>query len=439
MTQTAYKTSRFERIGYGSYFVGQNIIYFLVFQFLMIFYTDTVGLSAGAVGIMFLVARLFDAANDPLMGVLVDRVHLKGGKFLPWVRLVVLIMPVMTVLLFLKVGDGGFSSLLYAYITYILWGVVYTISDVPIFALATMMTDDSDERVDLISLGRIGAGIGSVFVSLFVMDLLSQFNWMGTAILLVVASLIFMLPICFFGKERVVYQQKEQLSLKRIVEFVITNKYLLIFFSAIIIASLTNTSLISTNYFAKYNLGNEAYMTTLTVANMIPMLAVPFVIPSLIKRYGKKTIFCTGLLFSIIASLAFYVIGYDNIILVHLFTALKGISQLPTFMIGLFTVDCIEYGTYTTKQRAEGVSFSLQTFTVKLSAAIAGAISGFVLEGIGYVPGMAQTEESLIGIWNMYTLYPILGSIVALFIVYKYYDLTEAQVEQMIRVNQQHD
>ena len=437
MNQATYQTTLKERMSYGSYFIGQNMIYFLVFQFLMLFYTDIVGLSAGAVGTMFLVARLFDAANDPVMGVLVDRVQLKGGKFLPWVRLVVIIMPIITVLVFLKVGDGGLMSLVYGYVTYILWGVVYTISDVPIFALATMMTDDSDERVDLISLGRIGAGIGSVVISLFVMNLLVKMGWTGTVVLLASLSLIFMLPVCFLGKERVIYQQQKQLGLKEIIGFVKRNKYLLIFFSAIIIASLTNTALISTNYFAIYNLGNESYISTLTVANMIPMLVVPFVIPPLIKRYGKKKVFCSGLLISILASLAFYIIGYQNIVLVHIFTALKGISQLPTFMIGLFTVDCIEYGTYQTKQRAEGVAFSLQTFTVKLSAAIAGAISGFVLEQIGYTPGMAQTPESLNGIWNMYTLYPIFGAIIALIIIWRYYDLTEKEVEIMIQANKQ--
>ena len=432
-----YKTSWLERLSYGSYFMGQNIIYFLVFQYLMIFYTDIVGLSASSVGTMFLIARLFDAANDPVMGVLVDRVQLKGGKFLPWVRLVVVMMPLITVLVFLNVSDGGFLSLVYAYVTYILWGVIYTISDVPIFALVTMMTDQADERVDLISIGRIGAGIGSVFISLFVMDLLVALNWGGMVVLLAAVSLFFMLPICFVGKERVTYQQQKQLGFKEIFKFVKHNKYLLIFFCAIIIASLTNTALISTNYFAIYNLENPDYVTSLTVANMIPMLVVPFVVPPLIKRYGKKIIFCGGLLISVIASLLFYVIGYENIVLVHLFTALKGISQLPTFMVGLFTVDCIEYGTYITKQRAEGVAFSLQTFTVKLSAAIAGAISGFVLDNIGYTPGVAQTEQSLQGIWNMYTLYPIFGAVIALVIIWKYYDLKEADVQKMIESNQQ--
>ena len=435
MAREQFVTNRLERLAYGGYFMGQNLIYFLVYQFLMLFYTDVVGISAGAVGTMFLIARIFDAVNDPIMGIIVDKTNLEGGKFIPWIKLVIFLMPLTTVILFIKVGGGGINSLIYAYITYLIWGIIYTISDVPIFALATVMTHNSNERVTLISIGRIGAGLGSVIISLFFMTLLSKIAWTGTVLLLATLALLSMLPLRYLGRERYVYQQKEVLSLKKIFSFVLNNKYLLIFYGAIIMASLTNTSTVSINYFAIYNLGNESYISTLTIANMIPMLLVPFVLPPLIKRYGKKKIFIMAFIVAILSSLVFYLIGYSNIVWVHLFTIIKGIAQVPTFMIGLFTVDCIEYGTYTTNERAEGISFSLQTFTAKLSAAVAGAISGFVLERVGYEAGVIQTPQTLNGIWNMYVLYPIFGAVIAIIIMWRYYDLTEKQVDDMILFN----
>ncbi|MDB8562800.1 glycoside-pentoside-hexuronide (GPH):cation symporter [Turicibacter sanguinis] len=435
MAREQFVTNRLERLAYGGYFMGQNLIYFLVYQFLMLFYTDVVGITAGAVGTMFLIARIFDAVNDPIMGVIVDKTNLEGGKFIPWIKLVIFLMPLTTVILFIKVGGGGINSLIYAYITYLIWGIIYTISDVPIFALATVMTHNSNERVTLISIGRIGAGLGSVIISLFFMTLLSKIAWTGTVLLLATLALLSMLPLRYLGRERYVYQQKEVLSLKKIFSFVLNNKYLLIFYGAIIMASLTNTSTVSINYFAIYNLGNESYISTLTIANMIPMLLVPFVLPPLIKRYGKKKIFIMAFIVAILSSLVFYLIGYSNIVWVHLFTTIKGIAQVPTFMIGLFTVDCIEYGTYTTNERAEGISFSLQTFTAKLSAAVAGAISGFVLERVGYEAGVIQTPQTLNGIWNMYVLYPIFGAVIAIIIMWRYYDLTEKQVDDMILFN----
>ena len=421
MAREQFVTNRLERLAYGGYFMGQNLIYFLVYQFLMLFYTDVVGITAGAVGTMFLIARIFDAVNDPIMGIIVDKTNLEGGKFIPWIKLVIFLMPLTTVILFIKVGGGGINSLIYAYITYLIWGIIYTISDVPIFALATVMTHNSNERVTLISIGRIGAGLGSVIISLFFMTLLSKIAWTGTVLLLATLALLSMLPLRYLGRERYVYQQKEVLSLKKIFSFVLNNKYLLIFYGAIIMASLTNTSTVSINYFA--------------IANMIPMLLVPFVLPPLIKRYGKKKIFIMAFIVAILSSLVFYLIGYSNIVWVHLFTTIKGIAQVPTFMIGLFTVDCIEYGTYTTNERAEGISFSLQTFTAKLSAAVAGAISGFVLERVGYEAGVIQTPQTLNGIWNMYVLYPIFGAVIAIIIMWRYYDLTEKQVDDMILFN----
>ena len=435
MAREQFVTNRLERLAYGGYFMGQNLIYFLVYQFLMLFYTDVVGITAGAVGTMFLIARIFDAVNDPIMGIIVDKTNLEGGKFIPWIKLVIFLMPLTTVILFIKVGGGGINSLIYAYITYLIWGIIYTISDVPIFALATVMTHNSNERVTLISIGRIGAGLGSVIISLFFMTLLSKIAWTGTVLLLATLALLSMLPLRYLGRERYVYQQKEVLSLKKIFSFVLNNKYLLIFYGAIIMASLTNTSTVSINYFAIYNLGNESYISTLTIANMIPMLLVPFVLPPLIKRYGKKKIFIMAFIVAILSSLVFYLVGYSNIVWVHLFTTIKGIAQVPTFMIGLFTVDCIEYGTYTTNERAEGISFSLQTFTAKLSAAVAGAISGFVLERVGYEAGVIQTPQTLNGIWNMYVLYPIFGAVIAIIIMWRYYDLTEKQVDDMILFN----
>lgn len=435
MAREQFVTNRLERLAYGGYFMGQNLIYFLVYQFLMLFYTDVVGITAGAVGTMFLIARIFDAVNDPIMGIIVDKTNLEGGKFIPWIKLVIFLMPLTTVILFIKVGGGGINSLIYAYITYLIWGIIYTISDVPIFALATVMTHNSNERVTLISIGRIGAGLGSVIISLFFMTLLSKIAWTGTVLLLATLALLSMLPLRYLGRERYVYQQKEVLSLKKIFSFALNSKYLLIFYGAIIMASLTNTSTVSINYFAIYNLGNESYISTLTIANMIPMLLVPFVLPPLIKRYGKKKIFIMAFIVAILSSLVFYLIGYSNIVWVHLFTTIKGIAQVPTFMIGLFTVDCIEYGTYTTNERAEGISFSLQTFTAKLSAAVAGAISGFVLERVGYEAGVIQTPQTLNGIWNMYVLYPIFGAVIAIIIMWRYYDLTEKQVDDMILFN----
>ena len=155
--QVTFKTSAPERASYAFFFLGQNIIFMLALMFLNLFYTDVLGISAAAVGVLFLepTARTWDAVNDPILGTIVDRCDFKDGKFIPWIKAVNILLPVMTLLLFINPSLGSEGNLVYAYVTYIVWGMVYTLCDVPIFALSTAMTDKPLERVVILTWGRI--------------------------------------------------------------------------------------------------------------------------------------------------------------------------------------------------------------------------------------------------------------------------------------------
>ena len=194
-----FRTSKRERLSYGSYFLGQNIIFMIVLQFLMIFYTDVIGLGAAAVGIMFGIARLWDAINDPLLGIIVDKSNPKKGKFKPWVNAVIPLMPLATIFLFInpKLGDSG--NLIYAYVTYIIWGMIYTVSDVPIFALATVMTDKVDERVTLITFGRIATMIAAILGMVLFMPIVTATNWTVGIVIMMTMAFLTMIPIRFFA------------------------------------------------------------------------------------------------------------------------------------------------------------------------------------------------------------------------------------------------
>ncbi|MEM9424392.1 MAG: MFS transporter, partial [Spirochaetota bacterium] len=172
-----FLTSRSERLSYGSFFLGQNIIFTVVTSYLMLFYTDVMGIAAISVATLFLIARVWDAVNDPILGSIVDKADLKKGKFLPWINSTVFLLPVVTIILFIDPKWGESGNLVYAYITYILWGMVYTVSDVPIFALATVLTDKGNERVALISIGRIFAGIASLVMAAITFPLIKKLGW----------------------------------------------------------------------------------------------------------------------------------------------------------------------------------------------------------------------------------------------------------------------
>ncbi len=429
-----FVTSRAERLSYGGYFVGQNIIFITVLSFLAMFYTDVVGLSTGAVATLFLVARIWDAVNDPILGSLVDRATPKKGKFKPWVSATIVLMPIATILVFWNMKGGGTVNLTYAYITYILWGMIYTISDVPIFALATSMTDNLDERVSLISIGRFAAGIAGMIASVVGAPLIASLGFQTSVMILMAIAFITMVPLHFIVKERVLHPKKDKVTLKSMATAVFKNKYLLAFYgSAICILSFNFGTTIAT-YFAKWNLGDLSLQAVIMVSSMGIMLFIPLVLPVMIRKWGKRKLYITFVSIGIVFTLIQYVVGYENFVLFLVINAIKAAGlYTPVLMMGMFSADCAEYGAYITGQRNEGLTFSIQTFSTKLSQAVAGALPVLLLGVFGY-DGQAevQTARALEGIWLQMTLFPLIGFVIGLVIFILFYKLKESDVENMI-------
>lgn len=427
------QVTRAERYSYAGYFLGQNIFYTLISQFLMLYYTDALGITTVAVGTLFFIARIWDAVNDPVMGVLVDKARLKGGKFKPWVNIGVFSMPISTALVFIRFDGPMETKILYAYLTYILWDMLYTMSDVPIYALSTVMTKDVNERVKIISAGRIMAFLGTLIASVVTIPVVQKLGWTPGVIFLCFIGMLTMLPVKFKTYERVKDHSVATPSIKSLFTFLFSNKYILIFNAALIVCSITNTLMPSLNYFVKYNLGSESLIPVVTLAAMLPSLLVPVILPGFVKRFGKKPIFLASVALFITISILSYFIGYKSIAAVLVLTGLRGIGySIPVILTGMFTVDCVEYGAYKSGHRLEGITFSAQTFTAKLTSAISGAVSSFLLAYYGYQANEVQSEKALYGIFKMFTLFPVIGYVLMFLIIFFFYKLKESDVEEMM-------
>ena len=436
MKQISQLTTKTERLSYAGYFFGQNIIYALMSQYLMLYYTDVLGLASVVVGTLFFVARAWDAMIDPVMGVLVDKSRFKGGKFKPWVNFGILAMPISTALVFFQIDGGTTTKILYAYITYILWGMLYSISDIPIYALSTVMSKDINDRVKIISLGRIFAFIGTLVAAVATIPAAQHFGWTKGVLLLMAIAMISMIPVKYKTYERVKDTSATSPSPKEIFSFLLGNKYILIFNAAWIVCSFTNVMMPSLAYFTKYNLGNESLIPFVTLVAMLPSLLIPLFLPALIRQFGKKPIFLSAVAFYIATSILSYVIGYSNFAVVLVLMALRGIGfSVPSLINAMFTVDCVEYSAYKTGHRSEGITFAVQTFTAKMTAAISGATSSFFLAFIGYKPNAAQTPESLAGIFQMFTIIPVIGFALMFIIIFFFYKLDERDVKKMMDKN----
>jgi sugar (glycoside-pentoside-hexuronide) transporter len=427
-------------------------------NFIQNYFTDVVGIAAGTVAVIILIARLWDAVNDPLFGGIVDRSRLKGGRFKPWLKLSIYILPIFTVLLFCVPSGWALSvKTVLCGIIYIVWGMVFTICDVPIFSLSVAMTNNMSERTSLIAFGRLCSTFGIMIVILATVPLTGLFTklvgneataWLLAAVLFSIMAFFFMRPITKSAKERYIDQTTKALSLKDIFSYLKSNKYLLIFYGAMIIFSLTNTVSTLSLYFATVNLGNANMFILVTLITMIGAPFVSIFLPKLNKRFDKFQIYMFGMAVAIIASVIIYFVGYEGIRFVPflILSFIRGAGFSCTMVMSyMFAADCIEYGTFKSGKRAEGVTFSIQTFTTKMT----GAISGFIAMGLlgwffhyqsAYYVGNVlvnpvQPLSAAQGIWFLYSIFPAIGAVIAFVILLFLYKLRDKDVQIMADVN----
>lgn len=433
----AFQTSKAERTAYGFYFFGQNVFYIIVLSYLQIFLTD-MGITAAAVAGLFLVSKVWDAINDPIFGVIIDRSKPKSGKFLPWVRFSIIPIAITTVLMFALPASLPLGvKIAWAAVAYLLWDLAYTLCDAPVFALATAMTDNIQERTVLLSVGRLGGMVGALIIGIGVPLLYPNFGWLATAIGLAVVGVATMLPITRLAKERVLSRKAEAPSLGDIWKYLKGNQYLLIFYGSMVIYYLTNSSMTVGPFLATNNLGKPEVMSMLTAVMVFPMLIIAGLVPMLAKRFGKFKLYIFGIVWYIVFSIVQYFVGYQNftLFLAVLFIRSIGFGITGVLMF-MFTPDCVEYGTFKTGERAEGITFALQTFATKLMNGLSAtiAMAGLAVFGFTAGEGVVQSPQTLNGIWLMYTLFPIIGALLSL-VALRAFKLRDDNVQIMAQAN----
>ena len=431
------QTEKKERVSYGIYFLGQLIFYGMISGYLQIFFTD-ISIPATVVAIIFLAARIWDAVNDPMMGVIVDKANLKGGKYKPWIKLSAFLIPVFTILLFAIPSSFSMTlKITLAAILYICWGMSYTMCDIPIFSVAAAMTGNVNERTRIISYGRSMMFVGSLLISIAVPLAYPKIGWFLTVLIFSLLAFTVMLPIGFVAKERNLSNSKAP-TLKILLRTIVSNKYLMVFFIANIVAGLTNTALTISGYFAIYNLGSTDMMVPLSVIPLIPVIFLALLTSRITKKIDKFTLYLISLGGSILFSIVTYIVGYDNLIVFFSVFALRSIFFYITAIISaMIFLDCAEYGLFKTGENTTASIMSLSTFCAKCLSAVAGSLSMFVLGAAGFVSGGGVTQPSTVlsSLWIMISILPVAGQLVAFVILLLGYKLREKDVQIMAKVN----
>ncbi len=448
-----YMTTKKERLSYWTYFVGQNIYYNITAAFIST-YLAMQGISLGKVAVVLLIVKVWDAINDPIFGFLFDKIKFKNGqKSLPWLRIAVALIPVVTIFLFsIPGGMSETAKLIWFGVAYLLWDTVYTLTDVPAYAMLNTMTDDLQERNLLLSVNRVFSGGGVLIYGVALPLLISEQVGMSASwavAVMAIFSAITMVPLCINCKERNYKpeEEDESFSPRQMFQYLKSNKYLLTYYAGYMATDALKTSGAVLLFVSFYLFGNSLFSIVLNVLNMVPGVFAAMAMPMLLKRFDKfKTLFWCNIV-NIILGLVIYFLGYGN---QTSFLVLTCIRCVPMSIVGIlafmFTPDCAEYGQFKSGISAKGITFAIQTFSVKITGAVSSSLALFLLGLFNWVSveaesfeelaamGIQQSAQALGGLWAVYALVPVIGMIISTFF-YLQYKLNDKDVQIMAKCN----
>ena len=288
-----YMTTRKERKSYWTYFVGQNIYYCITAAFIST-YLAMQGIDLTKVAVVLLIVKIWDAINDPIFGFIFDKVKFKNGqKCLPWLRISVALIPVVTIALFsIPSALSQTGKLIWFGVAYVLWDTVYTLTDVPAYAMLNTMTADLQERTMLLSINRIFSGVGVLLYGVVLPLLISESVGMSASMAIAIMSVfsaITMIPLCVNCKEHNYNpaDEDESFSPRQMFSYLRQNKYLLTYYAGYMVTAALSTSGAVLLFVSFYLFGNSLYAIVLNILNMVPGVFAAMAMPTLLKKFDK--------------------------------------------------------------------------------------------------------------------------------------------------------
>lgn len=425
-----YKAVSFrEKLLFTSAVFTQNMVFAFVSAYIMIFFTDYVGLRAAEVGTLMLLARAFDAVNDPIMGMISEKTRTRWGKFRPYLFLIPIPLLLLLYLLFTSVSSLYISHLVWAYLSYVLFWVAFTVADIPLWGLTSVISRQQQERMKLISLGKAIAPVAFVVVSVVSVPLIRLFGndveaYRAVAMIFGSLMAIALMLLAFFSKERIP-ARPEILSFRQMFLLLKQNSLLRrILISQMFIFIIDSLVTAMVVYYATYNLNSLDLVPIISLAIVIPMIIGIFIATRLAKKVEKKTLLITSLLIRFIGYLFLFVIGWhDPTLLIVALTLVAFTFGVPEILLPSMMVETIDYMEHKTGKRADGIVWSTQTFVVKLGASFGGFILGHALMISGFVPNAEQSEHTLLMMHATLFLVPALLTIMSILPMLRY-DLT---------------
>jgi GPH family glycoside/pentoside/hexuronide:cation symporter len=428
------KLSIKEKIGFGLGDTASNLIWATLMSFIMYYYTDVFGITAAAVGTMFLFARAFDGVTDFITGAIADRTNTRWGKFRPYLLWMCLPLAIVTVLTFTVPDFDPTGKLVYAWVTYNVLMLFYTAINIPYSALSGVMTDDPLERTSLNSYRMVLAQCGGFLVNGAMLPLVKYFGKGNEALGFQLTTALFgLFVICLFlvtfatTKERIHPEPGQKTSLLQDLARLFRNRHWIIMF----IAGMLDLTFIIIRagtlvYYCKYYLKlDEGLTTTFLLLGNAGFILGALCSRFLVRAVGKKRGLILGHLIMAASAAAAYLIGPSAFVVAFLLQVVHSIGGgFNATLYWAMIADTADFSEWKFKVRTTGIVFSATTCSQKIGMGIGGAAAGFLLSGFGYVAGAVQTAHANHGILLLVTLIPAAGfAFVAL--LFRGYGLTE--------------
>ncbi|HHV10830.1 MAG TPA: MFS transporter [Clostridiales bacterium] len=428
-----------EKMAFGLANLGNLPIMTLIGSFLLIFYTDIAGIDPAAVATLFIIARVLDGVNDPIMGFIID--HLpksKMGRFRPYLLIGVIVCSINYLLLWFGPIMFPGIKLVIVYITYLLIGISFDMMDIPLNSLLPVMTSDMKERASLSTIKGACIMAGSIIVMSVGPLVLKGFGggFAGYAALIVggtVVALAFSIIGVLGVKERVQPIEEEKYKIKDVIPMLLQRPVLTTFLT-VLIYSIGTTGSSSVNiFFATYILDNK--LEVLSVVGLIQMLTMfigMFIGQKLTNKLGKKALYSGTFILAGAAGLI-RLLAVTSVPLYYISAVIVGISG-GAMMTNAFAIqaDNIDYIEYKKGIRAEGALASLNSFVAKAAGGIGGAIPGYVLAATGYVAHQEQSPSARLGIIAVTIIVPAVFTVIAGIIFILGYNINKHKLEEVI-------
>ncbi len=445
------KEKNHNRYTFGLGTVGRDMVYTLISMYLMFYLTDVLNLDTGVlwwVTAIILAARIFDAFNDPVMGVIVDNTHTKWGKFKPWIVPGILLSGLFTILLFTDFGLTGAPYVICFAIFYLLWGISYTMHDISYWSMLPSLSKDQKEREKIGSIARICANVGLFLVVCLIVPVTEalgeklgslQKGYWVLAIILVTLMIVFQCFTLFGVKEpeESINRVVERTSLKEMVRVIFKNDQLLvaaISMSLFMIGYMTTTSF--GLYYFKYAYGDENMYSVFAVILGVSQIVALSVFPIFSKRFSRRKLYSVSTILVVAGYLIFFFAPTNTMLFIGIAGVLIFVGEAFIQLIMLmFLTDTVEYGEWKFHKRNDSITLSLQPFINKMGGAVANGIVGAIV----IVSGMKTAESAadmttggLLILKAAMLIFPLLCILIGFFIYKAKYILSEEMYGKIV-------